>query len=99
MSVSKYINSYLLPAEEIIIKKRSEPLSDFLKMPKGNMPYGKGLIISSLKENIDYVNKEFNTNYTVINQFCVYFIVFDQSLNDLEFRLKFNIEGLGLSLV
>ncbi|MDA7835721.1 N-6 DNA methylase [Candidatus Pelagibacter sp.] len=53
----KYINSYLLPAEEIIIKKRSEPLSDFFKMPKGNMPYGKGLIISNIKEKNEIVKK------------------------------------------
>ena len=57
VSEVKYINSYLLPAEEIIIKKRSEPLSDFLKMPKGNMPYGKGLIISSLKEKNEIIKK------------------------------------------
>ena len=39
VSEVKYINSYLLPAEEIIIKKITYFLSYFLKMPKGNMPY------------------------------------------------------------
>ena len=51
------INPYLMPGKNIIIKKRSNPISLFPLMSYGNKPVDKGNLILSESEKIDLVTK------------------------------------------
>ena len=52
-----HINAYLVNGSEVIIGRRSKPLSRLPKMPKGNMPYDGGNLILTPNEKDDFLKK------------------------------------------
>lgn len=57
-TLTNVISPYLTAGSNLIVKKRSSPLSSLPSMPKGNMPYDDGNLILTKKEK-DKLIKEF----------------------------------------
>ncbi len=55
-SMNKNINYYLTAARDIVVERRSKPLSHLPSMPKGNMPYDKGNLILNEREKLELIN-------------------------------------------
>jgi hypothetical protein len=54
----KNINPYLVDAKDILIEKRSAPISDVPKMSFGNMPLDGGHLLLSDEEKIKFIKNE-----------------------------------------
>jgi hypothetical protein len=55
------INAYLVDSSNIIIHRRSNPISKLPKMPKGNMPYDGGHLILTTEEKNELIKKNPNS--------------------------------------
>ena len=64
----KHINPYLIEFDDLIIYPSSKNINkDFPEMPKGNMPYGKALVLS--KEERDRIVSEYPESDELIRRF------------------------------
>ena len=59
---AEYINAYLVPAQDVIIRKRSEPFGGLGIMTKGNAPTDGGNLLLSKSETkaLDLTEKQYN---------------------------------------
>jgi hypothetical protein len=65
---AKHINPYLIEADDLIVYPRSKNINDWLpEMPKGNMPYGKALVLS--KDERDKIIKDYPEANMLIRRF------------------------------
>jgi len=54
----KNVNPYLIPADDVVIESRQNPICDIPKMSFGNMPLDGGNLLLSDQEKIDLIRKE-----------------------------------------
>lgn len=61
MKKVNHINAYLLPTDDIFIKRKEKPWNDFPYIGVGNMPYDGGFLLLTKEEKEELIEKEPNS--------------------------------------
>lgn len=68
VKTTDYINAYLTPAQNVMVKQRSAPLSELSEMNFGNMPNDNGGLLISHSESLTAIN-DFKVKQNYIRPF------------------------------